>query len=101
MKKLLLSGLLFAAMSSGALAAEPLTEQQMDTVTAGVVVLGPFTVQTLIVTPTTFRFVAEQFFVVSNGELNTTSFLQAPYSRASSTWPHERCSHLSHNRGAD
>jgi hypothetical protein len=35
MKKLLLSGLLFAAMSSGALAAEPLTEQQMDTVTAG------------------------------------------------------------------
>jgi hypothetical protein len=39
MKKLLLS-LLFAAMSSAALAAEPLTEQQMDTVTAGQPGLG-------------------------------------------------------------
>lgn len=41
MKKLLLSGLVFAAMSSGALAAQPLTEQQMDGVTAGARVLGP------------------------------------------------------------
>ena len=42
MKKLLLSGLVFAAMSSGALAAQPLTEQQMDGVTAGARVLGPY-----------------------------------------------------------
>jgi hypothetical protein len=77
MKKLLLSGLVFAAMSSAAVAAEPLTEQQMDTVTAGLTVAGPFTVQTLTVTPTTFRFVSQQFFIVSNDELYTASFLQA------------------------
>jgi hypothetical protein len=35
MKKLLLSGLILAATSPTALAAVPLTEQQMDTVTAG------------------------------------------------------------------
>jgi hypothetical protein len=84
MKNFVLSGLVFAAMSSAALAAEPLTEQQMDTITAGLTVAGPFTVQTLIVTPTTFRFVSEQFFVVSNDGVNTASFLQALNSRASS-----------------
>jgi hypothetical protein len=35
MKRLLLSGLVLAAISSPAFAAVPLTEQQMDTVTAG------------------------------------------------------------------
>jgi hypothetical protein len=35
MKQLLLSALVLGAMSSAALAAEPLTEQQMDNVTAG------------------------------------------------------------------
>jgi hypothetical protein len=66
MKKLLLSGLVFTAMSSAALAAEPLTEQQMDTVTAGIVIRGPFNLQTLNVTPTTFSFRFDQFFVISN-----------------------------------
>jgi hypothetical protein len=62
MKKLLLSGLLFAAMSSAALAAEPLTEQQMDGVTAGVVmVLGPFN---LIHVNANGTFTIDQFFVV-------------------------------------
>ena len=43
MKKLLFPGIVFAAMSSAALAAEPLTEKQMDTVTAGQVnVAGPY-----------------------------------------------------------
>lgn len=41
MKKLLLSGFVFAAMTSSALAAEPLTEQQMDTITAGTVLSHP------------------------------------------------------------
>ena len=40
MKKLLLSGLMFATMSTAALAAEPLTDNQLDAVTAGVE--GPF-----------------------------------------------------------
>jgi hypothetical protein len=66
MKKLLLSGLVFAAMSSAALAAEPLSEQQMDTVTAGLTIRGPFAVQRLNVTsPTSFNFTAETFFTVS------------------------------------
>ena len=43
MKKLLLSGLMFAtmstaAMSTAALAAEPLTDNQLDAVTAGVTI---------------------------------------------------------------
>ena len=41
MKKLLLSGLMFATMSTAALAAEPLTENQLDTVTAGITYIGP------------------------------------------------------------
>lgn len=71
MKKLLLSGLVFAAMSSAALAAEPLTEQQMDNVTAGLMVRGPFlavrtngTVNS--VTGVNVTFATETFFVVSN-----------------------------------
>jgi hypothetical protein len=71
MKKLLLSGLVFAAMSSAALAAEPLTEQQMDTVTAGLMVRGPFlavrTSGTLnSVTGLNATFTTETFFTVSN-----------------------------------
>lgn len=70
MKKLLLS-LTFAAMSSAALAAEPLTAQQMDTVTAGVSVDGPFlTVMTSgtlnSVTGLDATFTTETFFVVHN-----------------------------------
>ena len=42
MKKLLLAGLMFATMSSAALAAEPLTEDRLDAVTAGATVLGPY-----------------------------------------------------------
>ena len=42
MKKLLLTGLVFATMSSAALAAEPLTEDRLDAVTAGALVQGPF-----------------------------------------------------------
>ena len=38
MKKLLLSGLMFATMSTAALAAEPLTDNQLDAVTAGITV---------------------------------------------------------------
>jgi hypothetical protein len=38
MKRLLLSALVLAAISSAALAAEPLTEQQMDSVTAGLLI---------------------------------------------------------------
>lgn len=38
MKQLLLSTLVLAAISSAAFAAEPLTEQQMDTVTAGLTI---------------------------------------------------------------
>jgi hypothetical protein len=38
MKRLLLSALVLAAMSSTAMSAEPLTEQQMDTVTAGLII---------------------------------------------------------------
>ena len=41
MKKLLLSGLMFATMSTAALAAEPLTDNQLDAVTAGVSFVGP------------------------------------------------------------
>lgn len=71
MKKLLLSGLVFAAMSSAALAAEPLTEQQMDNVTAGLVVRGPFqavrTMGTLnSLTGLNVTFTTETFFTVSN-----------------------------------
>lgn len=71
MKKLLLSGLLFAAMSSAALAAEPLTEQQMDTVTAGLTVRGPYlTVRSNgtfnSTTGINITFTTETFFVVSN-----------------------------------
>ena len=44
MKKLLLTGLVFATMSSAALAAEPLTEDRLDAVTAGLSVQGPFLV---------------------------------------------------------
>ena len=71
MKKLLLSGLVFAAMSSAALAAEPLTEQQMDNVTAGLMVRGPFlTVRTSgtvnSVMGVNVTFTTETFFVVSN-----------------------------------
>jgi hypothetical protein len=50
MKKLLLSGFVLAAMSSAALAAEPLTEQQMDAVTAGANVLGPYLLVTTSIT---------------------------------------------------
>jgi hypothetical protein len=42
MKKLLLSGLMFATMSTAALAAEPLTENQLDAVTAGATIAGPY-----------------------------------------------------------
>ena len=38
MKKLLLAGLMFATMSSAALAAEPLTNDRLDAVTAGVTI---------------------------------------------------------------
>ena len=41
MKKLLLTGLVFATMSSAALAAEPLTEDRLDAVTAGEIVALP------------------------------------------------------------
>jgi hypothetical protein len=54
-------------------------------------------VQSLTVTPTTFRFVVDQFFIVSNDELNTASFLN---STASSVRPHERCDSASHRRDA-
>ena len=50
MKKLLLSGFVLAAMSSASLAAEPLTEQQMDAVTAGANVLGPYLLVTTSIT---------------------------------------------------
>jgi hypothetical protein len=73
MKKLLLSGLVFAAMSSAALAAEPLTEQQMDNVTAGVTVRGPYLAVTTngtlsSVTGLSVTFRTETFFVVSNSQ---------------------------------
>jgi hypothetical protein len=71
MKKLLLSGLVFAAMSSAALAAEPLTEQQMDNVTAGVLVQGPYVAVRLNGTldsrnGLSVSFRTESFFVVGN-----------------------------------
>jgi hypothetical protein len=71
MKKLLLSGLVFGAMSSAALAAEPLTEQQMDAVTAGAVeVLGPYlhVTSTATIDPlggVTATGTSETFFVVT------------------------------------
>jgi hypothetical protein len=65
MKKLLFSGIVFAAMSSAALAAEPLTEKQMDTVTAGQVnVAGPY------------------LSVAISGNLNSTTGLDAAFSTA-------------------
>jgi hypothetical protein len=68
MKKLLLS-LTFAAMSSAALAAEPLTAQQMDAVTAGVSLAGPFQVvasdlQFNSVTGITLTATTQTFFLV-------------------------------------
>lgn len=71
MKKLLLSGIVFAAMSSAAMAAEPLTEGQMDTVTAGQVrVIGPNLVVRIngtlnSVTGLAAAFNTETFFVIS------------------------------------
>ena len=71
MKKLLLSGIVFAAMSSAALAAEPLTEKQMDTVTAGQVsVLGPYLSVAISgnlnsITGLNATFATATFFVVS------------------------------------
>jgi hypothetical protein len=76
MKKLLLSGLVFAAMSSGALAAQPLTEQQMDAVTAGARVLGPYLLVTTasridsITGVTTTANTETYFVVVPNGNGN-------------------------------
>jgi hypothetical protein len=68
MKKLLLS-LTFAAMSSAALAAEPLTAQQMDTVTAGITVTPFLTVLSegafSSVTGLTLNFTTEQGVIVS------------------------------------
>jgi hypothetical protein len=68
MKKLLLS-LTFAAMSSAALAAEPLTAQQMDTVTAGVTITPFLTVLTegtlSSVTGLTVNFTTEQGVVIT------------------------------------
>ena len=70
MKKLLLSGLMFATMSTAALAAEPLTENQLDAVTAGAV-FGPYLNVTITgslnsITGLAATFTTETFFVVSN-----------------------------------
>lgn len=71
MKKLLLSGIVFAAMSTAAMAAEPLTEGQMDTVTAGQVrVLGPNLVVRITgnlnsTTGLNANFSTETFFVIA------------------------------------
>lgn len=73
MKKLLLSGIVLAAMSSAALAAEPLTENQLDTITAGQPsVLGPYL--TVAVSGTldsvaglNATFTTDTFFVVVPG----------------------------------
>lgn len=62
MKKLLLSGIVFAAMSTAAMAAEPLTEGQMDTVTAGLTLNGP------------------RLLVRITGTLNSTTGLNATFS---------------------
>ena len=74
MKKLLLAGLMFATMSSAALAAEPLTEDRLDAVTAGVttVVLGPFLNVQITgglnsVTGLNATFTTTTFFVVTLG----------------------------------
>lgn len=68
MKKLLLS-LAFAAMSSAALAAEPLNAEQMDTVTAGITVTPFLTVLTSgtlsSVTGLNVTFTTEQGVIVS------------------------------------
>jgi hypothetical protein len=76
MKKILLSGFALAAMSSAALAAEPLTEQQMDVVTAGAIVSGPFllvntTTSINSITGVTTTANTETYFVVlPNGNGN-------------------------------
>ena len=69
MKKLLLSGLMFATMSTAALAAEPLTENQLDAVTAGTEVLGPYLNVTITGSLDSIKglistFTTETFFVV-------------------------------------
>ena len=71
MKKLLLAGLMFATMSSAALAAEPLTEDRLDAVTAGAV-LGPFLNVQITgglnsVTGLNATFTTTTFFVVTLG----------------------------------
>ena len=72
MKKLLLSGLMFATMSTAALAAEPLTENQLDAVTAGATVLGPYLLVSITgslnsTTGLTATFSTETYFLVTNG----------------------------------
>lgn len=70
MKKLLLSGIVFAAMSTAAMAAEPLTEGQMDTVTAGLTLTGPRLLVRIAgnlnsTTGLNANFITETFYLVS------------------------------------
>ena len=80
MKNILLSGLVFATMSSAALSAEPLTEDRLDAITAGCLGSTSTPVATRIVgtlsstSGLTASFTTSGFvFVVSGGPLLSTS----------------------------